>query len=145
MAAAFGGCHPDQPKGIGVGRDAQGNLIVAYRVCHKDAAVRRVTLLDANGTRAIISDDRTLWEISATAPTGPMRFVVGQTPNGFREDVPFAGLRDEGRLLWVAVESSELPQDGSSYFSENQLRTDRLRVGDAYQTEEEFAHGDACG
>ena len=148
LALAFGGCHGlglDQPEGIGIRRDDQGNLIAVYRVCHKSALVTGVSLLDAMGTRADISDDATLWEVTALAPSGATRFIVGQTPDGFVQNVPLTGLPDGGRLLWLHVYTTELPHGESIGFSTTQLRTDRLRVGDGYQTEEEFVHGDACG
>ena len=148
LALAFGGCHGlglDQPEGIAVRRDDQGNLIALYRACHKDATVTRLRLLDARGTRGDSSDDQTLWEIRATSASSVKQFIVGQTPDGFREDVALTSLPNDGRLLRVAVETSELPHGESSSFSTTQLRTDRLRVGDGYQAEEEFVHGDACG
>ena len=141
LALAFGGCHGlglDQPEGIAVRRDDQGNLIALYRACHKDATVTRLRLLDARGTRGDSSDDQTLWEIRATSASSVKQFIVGQTPDGFREDVALTSLPNDGRLLRVAVETSELPHGESSSFSTTQLRTDRLRVGDGYQAEEEF-------
>ena len=105
----------------------------------------RLRLIDARGTRGDSSDDQTLWEIRATNASSAKQFIVGQTPDGFREDVALNSLPNDGRLLRVAVETSELPHGESSSFSTNQLRTDRLRVGDGYQAEEEFLRGDACG
>ena len=144
LTLAFVACHPEGAIGIGLGRDTEGALTVAYRTCHRDATVVRVALLDANGTRAEISDDHVLWQISQTRASETKRFMVGQTPPGFREDVAFTGISDEGRLLWFVVYTSELPAGESIGFSANQLETDRLLVGDAYQTEDEFARGDAC-
>ena len=134
--------HPDR---IGVLSDGRGNLVVMYRTCRGDTEVTRVRLLDASGTRGNGADDRTLWAISGTGHPEARRFVVGQTPDGFRQEELSSEMLGAGHLLRVTVESSALPQGESAFFTMMQLGQDRLRVGEGYQSMEDFVRGNACG
>jgi hypothetical protein len=144
LTFALVACHGQQARGVGVELDAQGNVVVLTRTCKRDAVETRVQLLDTKGTRGDGSDDLALWTISLKAGSGTRRFVVGETPAGYTEDVVFAGLPKDGRLLRIAVESSELPQGESVLFTVGQLRHDRVLLADGETSEDEFMRGNAC-
>ena len=140
-ACALGLAHPDR---IGVGRLVDGTIIIEYRACTADTSISRVRLLDAHSTRGDSSDDVTLWEVSTRTPNRLRRFVVGGTPDGFSEVVALPGVPAQG-LLRIDIESLKYPQGESFSFTLDELQTGQLRVGDGYQTEEQFRAGHACG
>jgi hypothetical protein len=148
VAAITVGCrglgleHPDR---IGAQLTADGSLVIVYRTCRADTTVTHVEVDDTNGSRATTADDQRVWAISSDSPNSSRRFVSGQLPVGFVEDQPFAGLSSAAELLLVTVRSSALPQGESAYFKASDLRHDRLRVGDEYETEAKFTEGNACG
>ena len=61
-------------------RKSGPNIITSLILCHQPAGV---VLLEVS------ESDDTVWRISAVAPSPVRTFVIGRTPEGFAESVPF--------------------------------------------------------
>ena len=71
-----------------------------------------------------VTDDTTVWRIDADPPSGVGRFVVGETPLGFRQIIPFTTGLPGKTPLGVAVQTTT--SEAVSSFELEDLRSDLI-------------------
>lgn len=124
-------------------RTEQGGLRILYNFCDASDMVFRVAVTDLGNTRAKISDDLVLWELSADTPQHLSEAETGEVPNGYKNTVALN--RDfDGLLLAARIVVTGLPQGEGMTFSWDDVRAGDVLVGKKHMSVEEFRKKQAC-
>ena len=116
-----------------------GSIALYYKPCHASTRIYALSLSDDGPTTPV-----ELWAIESAGGSQLRMFNVGEAPDGFTTKQALPDPRSLPSRLRITFKTDELPRDDEAFVKAD-LRSDKLRVGNQYESLSEFLSSDTCG